>query len=281
MFHLLVAYEGWAGDGGSISNSRIYIKSDEEPGKLVLNESGQLDATKVIRFPALLMTELGGQGSQLARVVNITSVAQGERETFIQYVPENGIQPIPNEEIETLASQLNIDRNALTHTHWEIKQTDLFKVLLMNQQKSQPASQIFSLEARNHPLPSLISIMMPFASEFDPIYTAIQSAVNALGLKPMRADNIWEHHTVIQDIVDLIAKARVVICDLSGKNPNVFYETGIAHALGKEVILITQSKNDVPFDLQHIRHINYLNNAQGLTEMTDAITSRIQTVIGK
>ena len=281
MFHLLVAYSGWPDGGGSISNRRIYIKSDEESGQLVLNEGARLDATKVSRYPALLMTEVGGDGPQLARVVYITSVVQGPTETAIQYVAENGIKPIPNEDIESFASQLGISRNALTHTHWEVKQADLFKFLLMNQQKAQPASQVFSLEAIHQPQPSLVSIMMPFAAEFDPVYAAIQSAANSLGLKPMRADNFWEHHYVIQDIVNLIARARVVICDLSSRNPNVFYEAGIAHALGKEVILIAQFPDDVPFDLRHIRYVKYLNNAQGLSVLSDAIASRIQTVISQ
>lgn len=280
MFHLLVAYGGWPEGGGSISTGRIYIKPNEEPGKFFLNESGRLDAAKVSRIPALLMTEIGGDGPQLARVVHITSVVQGPTETSIQYVAESGIKPISNEDIENYAPQLGISRGVLTHTHWEVKQADLFKVLLMNQQKAQPTSSVFSLEAIHQPQPSLVSVMMPFAAEFDPVYAAIQSAVKSLGLKPMRADNFWEHHYVIQDIVNLIARARVVICDLSSRNPNVFYEAGIAHALGKEVILIAQSQDDVPFDLRHIRYVKYLNNEQGLASLSESIESRIQTVIG-
>lgn len=281
MFHLLVAHSGWPEGGGSISNSRIYIQPTEEPGKLFLNEGGRLDAAKVSSAPALLMTEIGGDGPQLARVVHIISVVQGPTETSIQYVAENGIKPIPNEYIESYAPQLGISRGVLTHTHWEVKEADLFKVLLMNQQKVQPTSPVFSLEAIHQPQSSLVSVMMPFAAEFDPVYAAIQSAVKSLSLKPMRADNFWEHHYVIQDIVNLIVRARVVICDLSSRNPNVFYEAGIAHALGKEVILITQSQDDVPFDLGHIRYIKYLNNTQGLGSLAEAIASRIQAVISR
>lgn len=281
MFHLLVAYHGWPEGGGSISTGRIYINTNEELGKFFLNKDGQLDASKVSRVPALLMTEIGGDGPQLARVVHITSVVQGSKETSIQYVAESGIKPILNEDIENYAPQLGISRGEFTHTHWEVKEADLFKVLLMNQQKAQPTSSIFSLEAIHQPQPSLVSIMMPFAAEFDPVYAVIQSAVKSLGLEPMRADNFWEHHYVIQDIVNLIARARVVICDLSSRNPNVFYEAGIAHTLGKEVILIAQSQDDVPFDLSHIRYVKYLNNEQGLTSLSESIASRIQTVIRK
>ncbi|MBT9132343.1 MAG: hypothetical protein DDT32_00931 [Syntrophomonadaceae bacterium] len=78
----------------------------------------------------------------------------------------------------------------------------------------------------------------------------------------------------------IIARARVVICDCSGRNPNVFYEVGIAHALGREVILITQSENDIPFDLRHIRYISYLNNNEGLLLLEEAVQSRIRTLVG-
>ena len=57
--------------------------------------------------------------------------------------------------------------------------------------------------------------------------------------------------------IDLVEfKSRIVICDFSERNPNVFYEVGIAHTLGKHVIPITQTPNDVPFDLQHPRYIH-------------------------
>jgi hypothetical protein len=95
----------------------------------------------------------------------------------------------------------------------------------------------------------------------------------------MRADDFWEHQFVIQDIVNLISRARIVICDCSGRNPNVFYEIGIAHSLGKEVILVAQSEADVPFDLRHIRYVKYLNNNEGLSALSDAVQSRIRTIV--
>ena len=67
------------------------------------------------------------------------------------------------------------------------------------------------------------------------------AAAAAVGKKCKRADDIWNHESIIQDVVSLICKSSVVICDLTGKNANVFYEAGIAHCLGKDVILITQS----------------------------------------
>ena len=55
----------------------------------------------------------------------------------------------------------------------------------------------------------------------------------------------------------------------------MFYEVGIAHTLGREVILIAQSEHDIPFDLRHLRHIRYLNNAEGRAVLTEALQARM------
>ena len=54
-----------------------------------------------------------------------------------------------------------------------------------------------------------------------------------------------------------ITEAKVLIAVLTNRNPNVFYELGLAHALKKPVVLVSSSEGDVPFDLQHIRVIYY------------------------
>ena len=77
-------------------------------------------------------------------------------------------------------------------------------------------------------------------------------------------DDIWDNSTFMQDIFDLIFRSQVVISDFSGKNPNVMYETGIAHCLGRTVVPISQHKSDIPSDLRHHRACIYLRNAEGL-----------------
>lgn len=54
----------------------------------------------------------------------------------------------------------------------------------------------------------------------------------------------------------------------------------IAHTLGREVILITQCEHDIPFDLRHLRYVPYLNNAEGRDALTEALQSRMQTIMG-
>ncbi|WP_230684150.1 hypothetical protein [Enterobacter ludwigii] len=100
-----------------------------------------------------------------------------------------------------------------------------------------------------------------------------------MGLRCNRADDIWEHNAIIQDVVSLICKSSVVICDLSGKNPNVFYEADIAHSLGKKVILLAQHMDDIPFDLRHLRVITYFPNTEGIASMIQKLHSRLSQLI--
>jgi hypothetical protein len=278
MFHLLVSYQGWPESGGTLSNSRIYIKPDEEPGREFFT-NGKLDISRVSRLPALLVTETGGYRPQSAKVAHITRIVQSGSETAIQYAIDSSIPSISNKDLEGYSAQLGIDKYTLTHTHWRICEADLFKILLLNQQKSAISPKVFSVDATHSQDSSLVSVMMPFSAEFNPVYTALQSATSDVGLSSVRADDIWEHHSIIQDIVNIIARARVVICDCSGKNANVFYEAGIAHTLGKEVILITQSEDDVPFDLRHLRYIRYLPNGEGLQNLSQAVKARLNSII--
>ena len=124
----------------------------------------------------------------------------------------------------------------------------------------------------------LVSAMMPFDSSFSPVYKAIERAASTSGMNAMRADNMWNHTTVVQDIFSLIFRSKIVVCDFSGKNPNVFYEAGIAHTLGKHVVPITQHADDIPFDLRHHRFCHYLNNAEGLTLLARTLADRFRTL---
>ena len=124
----------------------------------------------------------------------------------------------------------------------------------------------------------LVSVMMPFDLGFAPVYVGITAAASNVGMTTMRADNMWEHSAVVQDIFSLIFRSRIVVCDFTGKNPNVFYEAGIAHTLGKFVVPITQNEDHIPFDLRHHRYCSYLNNAEGLSKLTQTLTHRFRTL---
>ena len=124
-----------------------------------------------------------------------------------------------------------------------------------------------------------VSVMMPFAAEFDAVYEAIREACRRVKLTCYRADDIWVNSTFIQDIFDLLFTSRIVVVDFTGRNPNVMYETGIAHTLGKIVIPITQSLDDVPSDLKPHRALKYFPNREGLDELTVGLEQRMHTLL--
>lgn len=125
---------------------------------------------------------------------------------------------------------------------------------------------------------NLVSVMMPFEMAFDAVLDAIKKSCADVGMKCHRADDIWESSTIIQDIFKLIYSSSIVIVDFSGKNPNVFYEAGISHTLGKNVIPIAQNLDEVPFDLRHHRVLIYLNNGEGLSELGENLKKRLRTL---
>lgn len=129
------------------------------------------------------------------------------------------------------------------------------------------------------PDPQLICVMMPFAKKFNGVYAALEDACAAIGLKLERADKIWEESAIMDDIFSLMYRSSFVICDLTGANPNVSYETGIAHALGRPVIPIVQKENHVPFDLRHRRYLLYKNSEGGLRALKKAITKRLKSLL--
>ena len=120
-----------------------------------------------------------------------------------------------------------------------------------------------------------IAVMMPFKMEFDKVYDSIKETCSNVGLHCHRADDFWKDSMIINDVYELIYRSSMIIADFSGKNENVFYEAGIAHTLGKNVIPITQNRSDIPFDLQHHRHIEYFANKEGLEELSKKLEKRL------
>lgn len=87
-------------------------------------------------------------------------------------------------------------------------------------------------------------------------------------------DEIKTPTDITQDILKLIESSKIVIADLSGANPNVYYEMGLAHDRGRIVIPISNSKERLPFDNRQIRTIFFHDDdecsLQGLTRKIKA-----------
>jgi len=106
-------------------------------------------------------------------------------------------------------------------------------------------------------------VLMPFDTVFDDVYKlGIKGAVEKFGadLFAERVDEQLYREGILERIYRQIEIADIVIADMTGQNPNVFYEVGYAHAKGKLCILLTTNTADIPFDLKHQRHVVYGNS---------------------
>lgn len=101
-------------------------------------------------------------------------------------------------------------------------------------------------------------VLMPFDKAFDDVYHyGIKQCCNEVGIVAERVDEQFYSESMLERIYRQIDNADLIIADMSGRNPNVFYEVGYAHAKTKNCALLTQKKEDIPFDLQHHFHIIY------------------------
>lgn len=121
-------------------------------------------------------------------------------------------------------------------------------------------------------------VLMPFHSPFNRYYDNIfVPAILKAKLSPIKADSLFRPSPIMGDVWRLVREAKVLLADLSGTNPNVFYELGLAHAIGKPVVLVSDKIEDVPFDLRGLRVIIYdKNNENWGSELEEKILKSLK-----
>ena len=124
-------------------------------------------------------------------------------------------------------------------------------------------------------------VLTPFARQFDEVHHAIRSACESpdLLLSCSRADDFYGAGHIMEDILNGIVHSEYTVADVTGKNPNVFYELGIAHCCRppSKVIILTQALDDVPFDLRHMRCILYRADPPGLRKLEHDLVRAFQS----
>ncbi len=278
MFNLIVRSVEWELGRATAPLARMF-EYTETPVADIYRDNGYPLIEKLRRLPCLFMEE--GIGNEVVRVGMITQARVNGADISFEYTFDADVPSLTNGFIYENRMALGMpDDFEFSRNHWAVKEVDLYRFLLRTIRPRRQRPSVFQLQEHEQIEPQLASAMMPFHQGFASVYESIQSAAESVGLRCRRADDIWENPAIIQDVVSLIDRSRIVICDCTERNANVFYEAGIAHTLGREVILITQSSNDIPFDLRHLRYIPYLNNDQGRAELEAALTSRMQTLLG-
>ncbi|WID98156.1 hypothetical protein QO058_07910 [Bosea vestrisii] len=281
MFNVIMRHYDWNDQTASMDLRRMFEHTDE--GVAAQFQDGNFPALdRLMRLPCLFIPE--GIGDEICRVGTVTSARITNGEVRFEYTLDPDVPPMQNSTLHAQKGRLDMDRDRHNfdwhRNHWAVKDIDLYRILFRSVNPRRQRPSVFNIPEHERIEAQLMSVMMPFDAGFASVYAAIQEAGVACNLLTRRADEIWEAPGIIQDVVSLIDRARIVVCDLTGRNPNVFYEAGIAHTLGREVIIITQSEHDVPFDLRHLRHIRYLNNNEGRVALRQALQARIATILG-
>lgn len=273
MYNLLVGFpEGFA------HASRVFEYTDDSV-KASVAPQGLPNPSLLMGLPTVVMPEIGQGEPEFARVGRIVDLVRQGGSYRYRFVPDASVSPLPLHKLLEDASRWGIEEFEFYRTHWAVKNVDAYAALWGTVAgSSMPGPKAFRLPTDQLQSRDLVAVMMPFEAKFTPVYEALRDAAAEAGMRCQRADDIWKNEHILDDVLELIWTARVVVADLTDKNANVFYETGIAHTIGRDVVLTTQSIDHVPFDLRSIRALTYYPNREGLAALKDALRTRLETL---
>lgn len=121
-----------------------------------------------------------------------------------------------------------------------------------------------------------IFVLMPFREDLAFTYEIIRMAAEHVGLRVTRSDEMVTAGLITEQISDAIARSGLIIADITGQNPNVLFEVGMATSLGKTILFISQDRHRIPFDIAHQRVIFYDNSIRGASELREHLTAAMK-----
>lgn len=274
MYNLLVGFPE-----GSAHTSRMFEYTDAGVRASVAPQGGP-DLSVLMGLPTVVMPEIGQGEPEFARMGRTVDLAPHGASYRYRFVPDANVSPLPLEKMLTNADRWGIEDFEFYRTHWAVKNVDAYAALWGTVAgSSMPGPKAFRLPTDKLQAHDLVAVMMPFDAKFTPVYETLREASADAGMRCQRADDIWKNEHILDDVLELIWTARVVVADLTDRNANVFYETGIAHTIGRDVVLTTQNMEHVPFDLRSIRALTYYPNREGLVALKHGLTARLQTLL--
>jgi hypothetical protein len=122
---------------------------------------------------------------------------------------------------------------------------------------------------------NLVFVLTPFHESEEPTYAAIVGALSRYGVRVVRGDEEAAPSDVLSHIIRTMLSSRIVIANVNTRNPNVMYELGIAHALGKDVIIIANSDQDMPFDINSRTLLLYRNRADLVEKLQRELVRKV------
>ena len=236
-----------------------------------------IDYEALAKLPCLFIPEMHRCGEQLTRIGRVSNITEVRKDIHFDVRYDDTLPPLDCNWIWNNDRLLGFEGHEWqkSRSEWAVNPGNLHELLLQHLPFRRFGGETLNIPPMDCTKDNLVVAMMPFNAGFREVYETIIAAAADAGMECQRADDIWRHDVVMDEVVQMIAEGKIIVCDISGRNANVFYETGIAHCLGKSVILITQSDADVPFDLMHRRYLTYLPNAEGLNTMRGELTRRI------
>lgn len=119
--------------------------------------------------------------------------------------------------------------------------------------------------------PRAVFILTPFAKSEQATFDLIRNTCSDLGLFAQRGDEEKIEGPLLAHIIEQIKKSGVIIANLNGRNPNVFYELGLAQAWGKPCLMVARFDQDIPIDLDHQQLVLYKNRRDLESQLKSAL----------
>ena len=125
-------------------------------------------------------------------------------------------------------------------------------------------------------------VAMQFSEPYNEVYRdAVEPLVREIGFEPLRLDDVHSPGIIINDIINNLSESSIVLAEISEKNANVYYELGLAHALGKPTLLMAVKGTSLPFDVGPHRCIFYDNTIAGRGKLQESLKRGLMSLLGR
>lgn len=167
-----------------------------------------------------------------------------------------------------------ISKNSSISTKFDCTHEFIHKV---KQHQANPAIKSLLEMAFKKPIDQAFIIMKFGDKQLDSAYEGvIKPLIKGFNLEPIRVDEIQDSGKINEQILENISKSKIIISDLTGERPNCYYETGFAHALGKDIILTIHKSSEIHFDLSSHRFIMWETEL----ELREGLRKRMKSIFG-